>query len=187
MGLGNVVGAVQDPLYQVALAEGEAEDLGELAHHYGDGHTIEQAHQYGAGEKVRQYPQLEAAGDQAPEAGHGGHGHHQLPLAGGIPGGERRHHGGNDGAGGGIRADDELAGGAKEGVDHHGQYAGVEADDGAHPGELRIGDGHGQGHGRHREASAKIRHQPGPLILQQGGEARQPAFEREEVAHYLTH
>jgi len=103
------------------------------------------------------------------------------------PGGERRYHGGDHRAGGGIRTDDELTGGAKEGVHHHGQDAGVEADDGAYPGELRIGDGHGQGHGRDREASAKIRHQPGPLVLQQGGEPRQPALEREEVAHYLTH
>ncbi len=172
MGLGDVVGAAGDPLDEVAFVEGETENFGELAHYDGDGHPVEQPHQDWAGEKVRQHPQLEAAGDEAPEAGHGCHGHHQLPVAGRIPRRQRCHHGGDDGAGGGIRADNQLAGGTEQGIDHHGQDAGIKADDGTDPGEFGIGDGHGQGHGGHRESGAKVRHQPGALVLQQCGEAR---------------
>ncbi len=172
MGLGDVGGTVGDPLDEIALAEGEAEDLGELAHHDGDGHAVEQPHQDRAGEEVRQHPQLEAAGNQTPETGHGGHGHHQLPVAGRVASGQWRHHGGDDRAGGSIGADDQLAGGTEQGIDQHGQDAGVEADERPDPGELGIGNGHGQGHRSDRESSAKVRHQPGALVLQQGGEAR---------------
>ena len=93
-------------------------------------------------------------------------------MTGRVASGQRRYHGGNDSTGGGIGADNQLAGGTKQGVDQHRQNAGVETDDGAYSGEFCIGDGDGQRHGRHRESGAKVRHQPGALVLQQGGEAR---------------
>ena len=67
-----------------------------------------------------------------------------------------RDHDGDHRAGGGVEADDQLPRGAGERVHDHRQDRRVQACRRTEACELRVGDGHRDGHRRHREASLQV-------------------------------
>ena len=124
---------------ELVALELDAEHLAQLAADHDQRRAEDVADQDRLGQEVGDEPQPRHAGEQRHDAdqdgGHAPPGRHNAP---GRRRQRRNGRGGHDGARR-FRSHDDLFGGAKQGVHHHGAEGNVQPGDGSDPGEIAVG------------------------------------------------
>jgi len=132
-----------------ARLDGKTEHLADLAQENTERNTIQIADQDGLGEEVRQKPEPEKPCSDTREAREHSKDHRQREVGVGVAASKRCDNGRHHDASGRIRVYDQLPRGAEQGVGEQRQDARIETNHRIEPGELGVGDGGRQCHGRH--------------------------------------
>ena len=169
---------VPEPGQGVLSGGSHPEHVGELAGRHLDTDAGEESDQDGAGEKIRQEPEPGQPGQQQQRAGEQGCQPGQPDVS--LRPGDREpgQRGGEDGGGGRVRADDEMARRTENGEHGHREQQRVQAGHHRHPGDLRVPENLGDAQGGQRHAGEHVRGYPGPVDGQQPlhhGQCPQPA------------
>ncbi|MND90364.1 hypothetical protein D3C80_824430 [compost metagenome] len=172
-------------LQQVDQAEDEAVAFDLESHHLAQlpgqqaqANTVEVADENGPREKTGNKPGPRQPGTDQHQTDQDGDNHRQLRQPRRVAHGQRCNGPGDHGAGGGIRADHQLPRTADQGIDHHRQDARIQAVLRRQPDDLRIGNGDRNLDRRHRQTGLQVMAKPFAAVLQQIGQAWQPAGEK---------
>ena len=169
---------VPEPGQGVFSGGSHSEHVGELAGRHLDTDAGEESDQDGAGEEIRQEPEPGQPGQQQQRAGEQGCEPGQPDVS--LRPGDREpgQRGGEDGGGGRVRADDEMARRTEDGEHGHREQQRVQAGHHRHPGDLRVPENLGDAQGGQRHAGEHVRGYPGPVDRQQSlhhGHCPQPS------------
>ena len=146
---------------ELVALELDAEHLAQLAADHDQRRAKDVADQDRLGQEVGDEPQLRHAGEQRQDAdqdrGHRG----QRGIAHRVAAGQRRNGGGGHDGGRRFGSHDELFGGAKQRVHHHGAESNIQPCDGSDAGEIAVGHRrrheHRKDRDRHNEFGAQQR------------------------------
>ena len=96
-------------------------------------------------------PSRADAGEQRDDADEDREQRGERGIARGIAAGQRRHGGGGHDRGRRLGSHDDLLGGAKQRIHHHGAERDIQPCDGSDAGEIAVGHRRGHEHRKHRD------------------------------------
>ena len=130
---------LHDLLEELVALELDAEHLAQLAADDDQRRAKDVADQDRLGQKVGDEPQPRHAGEQRQDADQDGGQRSQCGVAHRVAAGQRRNGGGSHDGGRRFRSHDDLFGGAKQRVHHHGAERNIQPGDRGDPGKIAVG------------------------------------------------
>jgi hypothetical protein len=167
---------------EIPVHHRDAEQLAQLSGDDAEGDAVEEADQDRPGEEVHDEAHAVHAADHHQQSRHDGQGGRELQVVGEIALGQGQQQGGDHGAGGRVRPQDQLPGRAEQGIDQHRQHAGVQTDFRREARQVGIGDRRGDLDRGDREAGDDIPRQPLPAVKTQVAKQRNPVAQH----HFLS-
>ena len=150
----------------------EAEDLVGLTENDRERDTIEEADKDRSRQEVRKAAQSQKACRNAEQSGEQSKHHRKRGVSCLIAGRERSHARRNQRTGGGVRPDDQLAGGAENRIGHEWQNTRIEPHLRAEAGKSGIGDADRKRHRGNRKTCPQVGGGVGEFVVEQPGKAR---------------